>query len=83
MVNIKDKKIMLKVTDAKLLNGSVNIEIRAATNDYFDNWIVGQLFFRLIELKTFFFYWQKNTLLHILSNVFQTNMPTEWYTYST
>ncbi len=65
---------MLKVTDAKLLNGSVNIEIRAATNDYFDNRIVGQLFFRLIELKTYFFNWQKN---------FQTKMPTEWYTYST
>ncbi len=44
---------------------------RAATNDYFDNRLVGRLFFRLIEQS------DKKTLLHILSNVFQTNVPTE------
>ncbi len=33
---------------------------RAATNDYFDNRLVGRLFFRLIRLNTItFFYWQK------------------------
>ncbi len=26
-------------------------QTRAVTNDYFDNWLVGQLFFRLIGLK--------------------------------
>ncbi len=31
-------------------------------------------FFLILILKT---------LLHILSNAFQTNVPTEWYTYNT
>ncbi len=44
---------------------------RAATNDYFDNRLVDRLFFRLIEQS------DKKPLLHILSNVFQTNVPTE------
>ncbi len=26
-------------------------QTRAVTNDYFENWLVGQLFFRLIRLK--------------------------------
>ncbi len=34
---------------------------RAATNDYFDNWLVGRLFFRLIGLNTILFYWQKTS----------------------
>ncbi len=58
------------------------LDSRAATNDYFDSRLVGRLFFRLIGLKKhvfFFFLLTKNTLLHILSNVFQTNVPTEWY----
>ncbi len=29
-----------------------SIKIRAATNDYFDNQLVGRLFFRLIRLNT-------------------------------
>ncbi len=60
---------------------------RAATNDYFDTRLVGRLFFRIIRLKRlsdyYFFLLIKNTLLHILSNVFQTNLPTEWCTYGT
>ncbi len=58
---------------------------RAASNDYFDNRLVSRLFDRLIGLKNvvFFILLTENTLLHILSNVFQTNVPTEWYTYST
>ncbi len=46
---------------------------KAAINDYFDNRLVGRLFFRLIGLnKIILFYWQ-NTLFHILLNVLQTN----------
>ncbi len=59
---------------------------RAATNDYFDNWLVGRLCFRLIGLKSILFVYfidKKHTTLDILSKVFQTNVPTEWYTYST
>ncbi len=52
----------------------------AATNDYCHNRLVGWLFFPLIGFINFL---TKNTLLQILSNVFQTNVPTEWYTYST
>ncbi len=38
------------------------VKSRAATNNYFDNRLVGWLFFRLIEKKNiyiFLFYWQK------------------------
>ncbi len=44
----------------------------AATNDYFDNRLVGWLLFWLIGLIYIFFFilLTKNTLLHILSNVF-------------
>ncbi len=38
----------------------ININSRAATSDYFDNRLVGRLFFRLIGLNTIIlFYWQK------------------------
>ncbi len=62
------------------------VKFRAATNDYFDNRLVGRLFFRLIGLKNIIFFYfidKENPLLHIQSNVFQTNVPTEWYAYST
>ncbi len=45
--------------------------------------IVGWLFFRLIEINKNFFFFFLNTLLHILSNDFQANVPAEWYTCST
>ncbi len=45
---------------------------RAATNDYFDNRLVGRLFFRLIGLNTVILL-TKNTLFLILLNVLQTN----------
>ncbi len=52
---------------------------RAATKDYFDNRLVGRLFFRLIDYsdKKKNILLTKNTLLHIISNVFQTNVQTE------
>ncbi len=37
---------------------------RAATNDYFDKRLVGQLFFWLIGLNNILFYWQKHTIPH-------------------
>ncbi len=62
---------MLKITP-------LPVETWAATNDYFDNRLVGRLFFRLIRLKkNDLILLTKNTLLQILSNVFQTNVPTE------
>ncbi len=49
------------------------LSFRAATNDYFDDRLVGRLFFRLIGLNTIIYFIDKNTLFHILLNVLQTN----------
>ncbi len=59
--------------------GPFMVHGRAATNDYFGNRLVGQLFFRLIDYsdRKINILLTKNTLLHIISNVFQTNVQTE------
>ncbi len=47
------------------------VVFRAATNYYFDNRLVGRLFFRLIALNKIVFI--DNSLFHILLKVLQTN----------
>ncbi len=48
-------------------------QTRSETNDYFDNRLVGRLFFQLIRLNTIIlFILYKITLFHILLNILQT-----------
>ncbi len=42
---------------------------RAATNDYFDNQLIGWLFFRLIGLNTIILYIDKKHTIHYLNKL--------------
>ncbi len=44
-------------------------------------WVLKKRFLKKKHLN--FYFIAKNTLFYILSNDFQTDVPTEWYTYST